>query len=729
MKTMKRLTSVLLVLVMVLGMVSMTAGAAAAEDLDVGALLQIVDINELIANINSISAVRVVVEGETPETVSAGGVDCHQLTYGGARDWWGFTTNGEMIASDPIVVDGTEVDETRLTIQESIKRIPLNEETKTALLGLAAEYDIVVNPELLAGLDEILIPYLYVAVAEASEDGGEQGNEGEGQEPEGTTPSAPVDPPVVDLELGDIADRVTIEDLLQEIDHVTIVRVVLPDGEDADSVTVNGIIDCENLTYGETQDWWAATTDNVSAPVVVIDGEEISEDRLTVTVSEKTVGIPKLYEGQREVVELPYVRIDVAPEPETITVKFHLTDGAYWYGTSDTDPKVEETTGDAVSAPYATDFEGPADRAFLYWVDEDGNEVDTFTYDALAALAEDGVVNLYTKFEEVEIVEPEDNETITVVFYVPWGDHGDFYVDGAYEGSKYTVLVGEEQSVVFPEVDTDRGYKVVGWIVEGWKTWSLNRWADSLDEVGWYADRDNELYIYPVIEKVHTSHLRLDKKNHDAYIEGYGDTTVRPDSNITRAEIATIFYRLLTDDSREQYKTTKNSFSDVNKGDWYNTAVSTMANAGVMGGYPDGTFRPDVAITRAELAAVVSRFVEWDDYYDCYFHDVGKWHWAADEIALARYLGWIEGYGDGSYRPDAKITRAETVTLINRVLERAVEDKHDMCKDMITFSDCQPDDWFYEEIQEAANSHTYRRTYEKVPGQSFYYEEWGRLLN
>ena len=107
--------------------------------------------------------------------------------------------------------------------------------------------------------------------------------------------------------------------------------------------------------------------------------------------------------------------------------------------------------------------------------------------------------------------------------------------------------------------------------------------------------------------------MRLDKKNHDAYIEGYGDDTVRPENNITRAEIATIFYRLLTDGSREQYKTSVNSFSDVNKGDWYNTAVSTMANAGVMDGYPDGTFRPDAAITRAELAAVVSRFVDWED--------------------------------------------------------------------------------------------------------------------
>jgi len=223
-------------------------------------------------------------------------------------------------------------------------------------------------------------------------------------------------------------------------------------------------------------------------------------------------------------------------------------------------------------------------------------------------------------------------------------------------------------------------------------------------------------------------HVNL-TKDHIAYIEGYGDDTVRPEDNITRAEIATIFYRLLTDKSRIAYETNNNPFSDVNKGDWFNTAVSTMANAGVMNGYPDGTFRPDEPITRAELASVVACFVDWScDGYGYRFYDVKDGHWASEKIAIAYYFGWVKGYSDGSFRPDARITRAETVTLINRVLERAVE-RHEMLPGMVEFDDCNPGDWFYEDIQEAANTHTFTRTNERVPGQGYRYESWTRLLD
>ena len=218
-------------------------------------------------------------------------------------------------------------------------------------------------------------------------------------------------------------------------------------------------------------------------------------------------------------------------------------------------------------------------------------------------------------------------------------------------------------------------------------------------------------------------------KDHIAYIEGYGDDTVRPEDNITRAEIATIFYRLLTDKSRIAYETNNNPFSDVNTGDWFNKAVSTMANSGVMNGYPDGTFRPNEPITRAELAAVVACFVDWNcDGYGYRFHDVNTGHWASEEIAIAYYFGWVKGYSDGSFRPDARITRAETVTLINRVLERAVE-RDEMLPGMVTFDDCNPGDWFYEDIQEAANTHTFTRTGERVSGQNYKYESWTRLLD
>ena len=219
----------------------------------------------------------------------------------------------------------------------------------------------------------------------------------------------------------------------------------------------------------------------------------------------------------------------------------------------------------------------------------------------------------------------------------------------------------------------------------------------------------------------------LNKKDHVAYVIGYEDETVRPQNNITRAEVATIFFRLLTDESRAYYWSQTNDFSDVSDDDWFNNAVSTMANAGILTGYPDGSFRPNNPITRAEFAAIAARFsdVEYDG--DARFSDVPKSHWAFDEVALAKYLGWITGYPDNTFRPDQNITRAEAMTLINRVLERAVEEEH-MLPDMVKWVDNKPSDWFYEAVQEATNSHVYTRLDKKVPNQSFCYEDWIEIL-
>ena len=215
----------------------------------------------------------------------------------------------------------------------------------------------------------------------------------------------------------------------------------------------------------------------------------------------------------------------------------------------------------------------------------------------------------------------------------------------------------------------------------------------------------------------------LNKKDHEAYIIGYEDDTVRPEDNITRAEVATIFFRLLSEDSRAYYWSQSNEYSDVQSSDWFNNAISTLSKAGIITGYPDDTFRPNAPITRAEFATIAARFSEVVYNGGNSFIDVPESHWAARFIALAEYLGWIDGYPDGTFKPNRNITRAEAMTLINRVLERAVEKEH-MLPNMVTWVDNRPGSWYYEAVQEATNSHEYTRLNKRVANQNFNYEDW-----
>ncbi|MDY5014838.1 MAG: S-layer homology domain-containing protein [Eubacteriales bacterium] len=196
---------------------------------------------------------------------------------------------------------------------------------------------------------------------------------------------------------------------------------------------------------------------------------------------------------------------------------------------------------------------------------------------------------------------------------------------------------------------------------------------------------------------------------HMAYIVGYEDGCVRPEADITRAEVATIFFRLLDDRVRKENMTAENAFADVGAGDWYNTAVSTMAAMGVVGGYPDGTFRPGEPITRAEFAAMAARFLSGDAAQGSAFADV-QGHWAQREIGMAAAKGWVQGYEDGTFRPDRPITRAEAMTMINRVLERNPASAEDLHDGMIVWKDnADTGKWYYLAVQEATNSHTYAR--------------------
>ena len=206
----------------------------------------------------------------------------------------------------------------------------------------------------------------------------------------------------------------------------------------------------------------------------------------------------------------------------------------------------------------------------------------------------------------------------------------------------------------------------------------------------------------------------LNDIDHYAYVFGYEDDTVRPNNDITREEVATIFYRLLTDPARDAYFTDKNNFPDVESGRWSNKAISTLSNADIISGYPeDGTFRPANPITRAEFASIVSRFDSLNYNGDNKFNDISG-HWASNFINAASEKGWISGYPDGSFKPQNNITRAEAITLINNVLNRHV-DSEGLHEDAKKWSDMKESDWFYHAVMEATNSHDYNRETDSHP--------------
>ena len=199
----------------------------------------------------------------------------------------------------------------------------------------------------------------------------------------------------------------------------------------------------------------------------------------------------------------------------------------------------------------------------------------------------------------------------------------------------------------------------------------------------------------------------LNKTEHYAYVVGYDDGTIRPENNITRQEVATIFFRLLTDASRDYFYADDNTFTDVSKSLWSNIAISTMTKAGIVSGYDAATFMPLNNITRAEFATIAAKFDSSTYIGADKFTDISG-HWAAEYINRAAEKGWISGYDDGTFKPDAYITRAEAMTLINNVLERHVS-AEGMLSDMTSWPDNTADKWYYTPVQEATNSHYYEK--------------------
>ena len=291
------------------------------------------------------------------------------------------------------------------------------------------------------------------------------------------------------------------------------------------------------------------------------------------------------------------------------------------------------------------------------------------------------------------------------------GSHGTKYYILHYEsngGTKYEDEKYKKNTVVI----LDKIPKRVGYIFTGWyadqeltdKITKIKMTSDKTVYAGWKATDVPET---------------LNSDNHFAYIVGYEDGLVRPNADITRAEVAAIFFRLLKDDVRDSNLTAENAFNDVAFGLWHNKSISTMANVGILKGRTADTFVPNAPITRAEFAAICSRFDQSNVEIKSDFNDISG-YWAEKEIRRAASLGWIKGYTDGSFKPDQNITRAEAASMINRMLHRLPETVDDLLDGMIQWPDNQPSDWYYINMQEATNSHDFKQKGE-------IHEHWTKL--
>ena len=309
----------------------------------------------------------------------------------------------------------------------------------------------------------------------------------------------------------------------------------------------------------------------------------------------------------------------------------------------------------------------------------------------------------------------KDSSTYDVYYYD--------YTDGKYEYYRFTAgtyLVFDPNGGTAKLNNTSFSSKKGFYIYDDYILSDASRTGSTF--YGWYLTKSGNTYTFTAMwsKNASTVPYMLNGEDHYAYIKGYPNGSFKPNATITRAEAASIFYRLLTDTTRKTYTTTYNTFKDVPAKAWYNTAVSTMAKLGIVNGDANGYFRPSDPITRAEIAAMIAR-CDGSYYGSSYtnFSDV-KGHWASSYIARAYELGWINGYGT-TYAPDKYISRAETVAILNRVLNRAPQNTSDLLSGRNTFSDVSTASWYYLDVEEAANSHTYTR---KTSG----YEYWNRLI-
>ena len=303
--------------------------------------------------------------------------------------------------------------------------------------------------------------------------------------------------------------------------------------------------------------------------------------------------------------------------------------------------------------------------------------------------------------------EPSVAATVTgnAVYTAQWTKNS----SSSHHSTRYTLHYESNGGTAYKDERYSSGTKV---------TLDKTPTRESYTFTGWYADKaltqkitsvtmNSDKTVYAGWEATGVPD-KLNGDDHFAYVIGYPDGKVHPKGNISRAETATIFFRLLKADIRDGNLTAGNEFSDVSDGQWHNKAISTMTKLGIVKGRRADSFDPDASITRAEFAAICARFNTKPVENSGSFSDISG-HWAENEIERAAAFGWISGYPDGTFRPDARITRAEAMTMINRVLCRMPQSESDLLDSMVTWPDNKPSDWHYLAVQEATNSHDFNR--------------------
>ena len=375
----------------------------------------------------------------------------------------------------------------------------------------------------------------------------------------------------------------------------------------------------------------------------------------------------------------------------------------YNYGTEATFAATAEVTTGSAAKPYAAEetLEAAPEEARIYdgTVTLKTGETASFTFSA-----KDRMADVLTPNTHYTVKVSEDKGSLSKV---------------TYDTTKYILTFDTNQDAVVGNIliwkDGEDG-KTENKTITFHNIYTYKRHHSS-DDGGNGGKKDET----PTVEITDDDALGLNDTDHFAYIVGYGNGEVRPQNSITRAEVAAIFFRLLEDDVRDANYTRQNKFTDVSNDAWYCSAVSTLSAMGIISGYPDATFRPNASITRAEFAAIATRFDVNGDKTPVSFSDIAG-HWAKDEIAVAANNGWVNGYEDGSFRPQNKITRAETMSLVNRVLNRRPETAEDLLENMTKWTDnADTNAWYYLAVQEATNSHYYEYK------ENSQYEKWTEL--
>ena len=431
--------------------------------------------------------------------------------------------------------------------------------------------------------------------------------------------------------------------------------------------------------------------------------KEIDNDSLTITNSYKpgmqTLTVKKVWSDSNDQEGL---------RPEEITVKL-LLDGK----------ECESVTLDESNGwKYSWDLPKKADgKDLIYTVDED--VVPDGYVKMISGSAEKGYV--ITNVHEITPPSPPVT-TIRIEIVKVWEDNNN--ASGIRTDTVEVTLLKGGVANLTRDLGDPNDWKYECYVEGGYDYKVIETPVEGYDSVVTQSPIPGGIR-FTVTNKL-TKTPELNTKDHVAYIVGYPDGTVRPDRQITRAEVATIFFRLLTDEARDKYWSQTNPYPDVNADDWFNNAISTLTKMGIINGYEDGTFRPNNPITRAELTKMaVSFFSSADQYFGKKpsFSDVPADAWYTRFIAAAEELGLINGYPDGTFRPSNYITRAETCTIVNRTLGRGPHKDHLLPEEvMINWPDNTPNLWYYAQIQEASNSHDYEWITEIIENTTV--EQW-----